>query len=404
MNRRHPPRLLLFCMLLLSNARCPAGMLDWREPWRVPAGSELAAVASDEFAWRLFVAINWPADPAAGVADPTAAPGANRPVVWERWENTADVYRDDGADPGPWRPAAREAPAAENRFESLSREDFPNARHIVSGRMVPLVDPAASAHRLIETHMNRPSFDYIRAAGLYNLDGQIQKVVKGEPVEFPPGAIEVKASWRPIRPAERSRYHTLRVRFADGTTRVFGLNALNIAAKELPQWFWASFEHIDNATRGGGEGWLLASRDRFACPEARPNCGRAPTGIGLEAGVWKNYRLRGTMTAYVDAAGMPQRLGNSELEAGFQESASCMTCHSRAALALVDGAARRLEIFDTQNLPLRRGYVGVPDPNWFHAPSPNGSPLSFVSMDFVWSLARAKPRRNVDAGAHGDPR
>jgi hypothetical protein len=395
--------------VFLSSAAVPARALDEREPWRIPADpatadtadtagtADPAGRASDEFAWRLFVAINWPADPVTGEANRRATPGGDGPVVWERWANSSDVYRDDGADPGAWHVAAAPAVASSHRFESLSRDAFPRARHIVAGRMVALRDPLASARRLVEIRMNRLSADYIRAAGLYNLDGQMRKVVQGEPVAFPLGAIEVKASWRPIGRADRSRYHTLRVRFADGRTRLYGLNALNIAVKESPQWFWASFEHVDNATRVGTEGWQLPSRDRFACAGAQPDCNRVPAGIGVDTGVWQQYRLRGTMTRYVDAAGTAQRLGNSELESGLQDTASCMTCHARSALAVVAGRPLRLEIFDNRvagERSPRRGYVGVPDPGWYHATAPDGQPLTYEPLDFVWSLAQARPSRD----------
>jgi hypothetical protein len=373
---------------LLTATRGFGASLDRQEPWRIPFDPNAAASASDEFAWRLFVALNWPAT--VGSQSPAARLGraVARPAAWERWQNSADVYRDDGADPGPWRALAEPSVAVEHRFESLADEGFPELRHIVGGRMVSLDARLPNARRLVEIRMNRLAFDYIRAAQLYNLDGQIHQVANREGIEFPLGAIEVKASWRPIRRADRSRYHTLRVRFADGVTRLYGLSALNIAAKESPQWFWASFEHVDNATRVADEGW-------------RPT----PAAIALQAGAWKNYRLRGTMTRYVDDAGAPQRLGNSELEAGFEATASCMTCHARSALAVDRGAPRRLEIFDTRETPGRRGYVGVPDPGWFHASAAaDHGDLDFQPLDFVWSLARAKPRRDSPAGVAGERR
>jgi len=377
-----------------------ARALDWRDPWRVPDDTAAAAAASDEFAWRLFVALVWPVDPATGNADFRAGLGSNRPGIWERWRNSADVYRDDGADPGRWDAAVAEPRIARaRRFESLSLTQFSHVRHIVAGRMAPLNGSLQNGERLVEIRMNRIAYEYIRSQGLYNLDGQMARVSAREPVAFPSGAIEVKASWRPIVSADAARYHTLRVRLADGRTRLYGLTALNIAAKELPQWFWASFEHVDNAVRPGGDGWRLPSRDRFACAGKTPDCDRAPEGVGLEGGAWRNYRLRGTLTRYVDESGIPERLGNSELEAGFQDSASCMTCHARAALAVVAGAPKRLEVFSpgaTAGLPPRRGYVGTPDAGWFRAKDPNsGADIDFQPLDFVWSLAQAKPRRDT---------
>ena len=372
---------------------------DWPDPAQVPDDPVAAVERSDEYAWRLFIALNWPRNH-VGHADPGRA-------SWESWANAADVYRHDGADPGPWHAAGDLPIATQHRFEAPAAADLPNARHVVAGRMVPLRGSLARAARLVEIRMNRVAFDYIRAEELYNLDGQIRHVAAGVPVKFPAGAIELKASWRPIDAAEQERYHTLRVRFADGSTRLFGLDALNIAAKEQPEWFWASFEHVDNASRPGAEGWKLPSRDVFACGDAPPDCNRFPAGLDPVRGAWRNYRLRGTMTRYLDAAGNPQRLGNSQLEAGLQDSASCMTCHARAALALVDGMPERLPVFDVrrgEDVRARRGFVGVPDAAWYQRRATDGNAgTDFMSLDFVWSLAQArlKAARPTDTnGAH----
>jgi hypothetical protein len=421
---------------------------DWPTPWIESHNPGQAATNPDEYAWRLFIALNWPANTTTRKADPTATLGADKPVVWETWQNATDVYLDDGQDPGPWtadralatarpettdrslstarhRPtpaaptitaahtASTTAPAApiapststaappanETRFETFSLKDITNARHIVGGKMVPLTNPTANSRRLTELRMNRVAFDYIRAHELYNLDGQLRMVATGRPVNFPPTATEIKASWRPIRDAERTRYHTLEVRFADGTQRLYGLTALHIVAKDSPQWFWTTFEHVDNPTRPDADGWQLSSSDRFSCRGESADCKRAPAGIGLEGTVWQNYRLRGTLTHFVDTANRPLLLANSELEAGMQKSSSCITCHARSALALVAGTPTRLPIFATSvaagDLPAtteRRGYTGLPLAEWFEDAGHAGQPL-FKQLDFVWSLSKARPRR-----------
>ena len=382
--------------------------LDWHRPWVQPHDPPAAEAHSDEYAWRLFVALNWPADTAARAADSTAAFGAaaDQPVVWEVWENAQDVYLDDGADPGPWvtgRPVARTA--AESRFETFSLKDFPNARHIVAGKMLPLIDPAASARRLTEIRMNRAAFEYIRSQELYNLDGQVRVAAAGQIVKFPPASTEIKAKWRPIRSDEQARYHTVKVRFDDGTERLYGLTALHIVSKDLPQWFWATFEHADNPTLPGAEGWQLPSSDHFACAgETAKDCNRAPRGIGLEGTVWQYYRLRGTLTRFVDASSRPLLLASSELEAGMQTTSSCMTCHARSSIALVRGEPTRLPVFDLRppgeagtTAPAayeRRGYVGLPLAQWFGDPGDaNSGTALFRSLDFVWSLSKARPRK-----------
>jgi hypothetical protein len=219
-------------------------------------------------------------------------------------------------------------------------------------------------------------------------------------VSFPAATSEVKAMWRPIAAADKPRYHTLQVRQRDGTTRLYGLTALHVVTKDLPNWFWATFEHVDNPALADADGWLLPSADRFACPGERADCNRAPAGIGLEGIVWQFYRLRGTLTHYVDADGRPLRLANSELEAGLQSSASCMTCHARASIGTVAGSAVRLPIFDTRGAATaldpapRLGFLGLPQADWFTgAHSDAGSAPLYQPLDFVWSLSKARPRR-----------
>ena len=360
----------------------------WSEPHDTAAASE----RSDEYAWRLFVALNWPADPATRLPDTRAHLGEGRPVVWETWRSAGSVYLDHGADPGPWLPARAEERLPDRRFESVSAKDLPNLRHIVGGVMVPVGGPLLESRRLTEIRMNRATFEFVRARELYNIEGQLRAYAAADGTTFPYGAKEIKAKWRPIREDERSRYHTLEVPLADGTRRLYGLTGLHIASKDLPTWFWATFEQVDNPSLPDNEGWRLPSRDRFACGEEKPDCNRAPAGIGLEGTVWQYYRLRGTLTRYTDARGEPQRLANSELEAGMQDSASCVTCHSRAAIAVARGAPVRLGIFDTRESVSpepglrRRGFIGRPEATWFE---PAVGPR-FRSLDFVWSLSKAQ--------------
>jgi hypothetical protein len=364
-----------------------ADALDWRTPAREPAEAGAAVGAPDEYAWRLFVALNWPLG-ADGAVDPRRRLGADGPVAWESWAGANAVFLDHGADPGPWPDATRTALAPALRFESGSLKDRPNLRRVVAGRMEPVTDPLADASRLTEIRLNRASFEYIRAAGLYSVEGQARAYDGAVEVAFPAGAKQVKAKWRPVTAAERGRYHTLEVTMADGSRRLYGLTALHVASKDLPSWFWATFEHVDNATLPDGDGWRLPSRDTFACGAGHPDCNRAPAGIGLEGTVWQHYRLRGTMTGFV-ADGAPARLANSELEAGMQESASCATCHARAAVARVGGRLERLPIFQagTDGVRDRRGFTGTPDPSWYAGPA--GEPL-FRPLDAVWSLSKAR--------------
>ena len=372
-----------------------ASAFDWRDPWQEPHDATTAAKRSDEYAWRLFVALEWPGDPRTRGPDRSARFGSDLPVVWETWRTAESVYLERGADPGPWLSSRLDN---ERRFETFLPQDLPNLRHVVAGVMVPLSDPIASSRRLTEIRMNRPTYEFIRSHRLYSVEGQLGAYAGAGAVAFPYGAREVKAKWRPIREDERARYHTLEVRLADGTQRLYGLTGLHIASKDLPSWFWATFEHVDNPTLADSEGWELPSRDRFACGSASAGCNRAPAGIGLEGTVWQYYRLRGTLTGYTDAEGEPARLANSEFESGMQTSASCITCHARAAIAVVHGESMRLPILDQRESATdpreRRGFLGAPKLSWFEPEGAAGP--RFKPLDFVWSLSKA---RRVDGGS-----
>ena len=361
-------------------------------PWTEPHDAATAAERSDEYAWRLFVALNWPAHPATRMPDTQAHLGKEGPVVWETWRSAGSVYLNRGTDPGPWLPARAEEQLPAQRFETVSAKELPNLRHIVGGVMVPVSNPPLESRRLTEIRMNRAAFEFVRTRELYNIEGQLRAYASAGGAEFPYGAMEIKAKWRPIREDERSRYHTLELPLPDGTLRWYGLTGLHIASKDLPTWFWATFEQVDNPSLPDNEGWQLPSRDHFACGDEKPDCNRAPAGIGLEGTVWQYYRLRGTLTRYTDGNGEPQRLANSELESGMQGSASCVTCHSRAAIGVVQGAPVRLDIFDTSAKASserglqRRGFIGTPEAAWF---APAAGPR-FRSLDFVWSLTQAQ--------------
>jgi hypothetical protein len=370
-----------------------ATSLDWRDPAAEPHDSAAAAGRSDEYAWRLFVALNWPANGDTRAPDRSARFGADRPVVWESWMSAGSVFLDGGTDPGPWLPRRAVQERNERRFETPSAQQQRNLRHVVAGVMVPLEDPIGSARRLTEIRLNRISYEFIRAHQLYNIEGQLCAYAAGG-VAFPFGAKQVKAKWRPIAVAERARYHSMEVTLADGTQRLYGLTGLHIASKDLQHWFWTTFEHVDNPSLADNEGWQLASRDHFACGSERPDCNRAPANIGLEGTVWQYYRLRGVLTQYTDEHGEPERLANSELESGIQASASCITCHSRATIGVAAGAPVHLAVFDTrapdESRP-RRGFIGNPLAAWFE-PTTGNDAQRYLPLDFVWSLAKAQRR------------
>lgn len=395
-------RSLVLLSALYLSAMCAtqsfaAGCSEWfkgNSPrWEDPQASDMAIIEPDCYGWRLFIAMNWPADVTKKEADQNKAFGSHGPVAWETWRSARNGAPDtafpvDGSDPGPWLDAPVVA-TMNNRFAETEPPLQQTVRAAVikaHGGPTVLFDPATAGKSINETRLNRDTYEFIRAQKLYNLDGQIALFKSGsETISFPLKSKEVKAQWREITEADKSRYHWTESDTPEGV-KIFGLTALHITTKDLPNWFWATFEHIDNKKADANadppaEGWLLPSVDRFACPTAPYDCEAIPSGIGLEGTYWENYRLRGTQIDFVDSRGRPLRLANSQPEGTFQTTSSCITCH---ALASVNDSAtangRRLQFVDSEG----QGFVGVP--TGFFDDQGN---RKFTQLDFVWSLFRA---------------
>lgn len=403
---------LLFASVLACVGIQPAAAQDcaaWfrsdAPKWEEPQDTRMALFEPDCYAWRLFIALNWPADTAAKVADPNATFGANAPVVWETWRNANNQAPDtafpmDGSDPGEWLDTSAVAQAP-NRFNGADTQPLQREALIdflkKSGGSVELFDPLSSGRAVNETRLNKETYEFVRHEELYNIEGQIAKFNAGlEKISFPAMAKEVKAQWRGISEADKPRYHWVQAQGAQGM-QIYGLTALHITTKDLPNWLWATFEHVDNktvhdgdATHPPSEGWLLRSVDRFACTQAPYDCEAIPTGIKLEGTHWENYRLRGVQIDFFDSMAGATRLANSQPERTFQTTSSCITCH---ALASINGAGKRIFFFGPQGGP-----VGLPVgwdeetglPLGFRDGDGN---LQFTQLDFVWSLFRARSKR-----------
>ena len=218
------------------------------------------------------------------------------------------------------------------------------------------------------------------------------------------------------------------------------LLSFHVSTKDVPQWLWASWEHVNNFGRcdytGCNDSYGYSSADEnpdgtasnFTMPktvddglksnaeiflvgqtyESGPISGEleaifddmdigneksrdktmpAPTDAG-----WRSYRLKGTQINYTNLTGHPTRLGNSITEGGFMLSSSCITCHSRAAIGAElepanTGAPLSVFQFDILNMV---GYpqsaMGIPNSDWFiKGTFPNPS-MNAVQSDFMWGF------------------
>ena len=341
----------------------------------------------DKFAWQLFAEISKPID-----RDNPAGP-----VIWESWALARDVF----ADPN-------QAPSWPNAVQQRSRktmEALPLQQAILGGAFHASgdsqqgfrFDPAVASRLGNETRMNRESFDFIVKNDLYFVEGQEEFFNRNLKVDFPTAAKEIKAQWRRLDdPEQYHRYHTA-VLDSNGEQEVWGLTSLHITTKDVPNWFWATFEHTDNIGREA----VVASVDRFGLAD---DGGPSKELLGLFeqhslGRKWQNYILRGTQVDFVDSTGRATLLANSQIEQGFQGTSSCITCHARSSIGpkprLSSGPrphqANRLSVFESNDPPV--GSIGPPDPSLFADTSTVPVVRKYTQLDFVWSMFRAQRRQ-----------
>jgi hypothetical protein len=240
----------------------------------------------DDFSWKSFIALNWPADEGRrGVPHPTKTLGDASPaVVWESWKSMGELFPADPVNdpPTPWdsfdarlwarrRGKARKGevvplldPRGAGKVKVLQRisklEDINQAGFMVEPEF-PLVAQNKTFVRY-EIRINRTVYDFVRDNKYYlrkNLP------VAGQPqLQFRNQSITVKAAWRelPDDEAVRKRYYRTQAQVLnwkdDGTPflteRTVGLVGLHIVHKtpKRRNWVWSTFEHVDNTELGPG--------------------------------------------------------------------------------------------------------------------------------------------------------
>ncbi len=375
-----------------------------------------AATNPDKVAWEILTQINQRAEggncldldlPSDGRTDELLVNQTSRDTCWQRWADAGaqGVYADPDREPE-WPTNEREM--TERHPSKESREPPHATVSPISLDSAGVPSPSDEIFRPeagveVESRMNRATLDYIRCQGLWNKDGQVAALNeinarrRGE-IQFPYGAMEVKAGWRKLCDADgrncqvKEAYYWRLKRSQDGSRQeVWGLVALHVMSKVLPNWLWATWEHKDNPEiykvrryrhdafgYPNGDGPSMSLRELFR---------KAGFGAGS---AWRNYRLIGTQVNTVRSTGEATYLGNSVLEQPVIDSSSCMTCHTRAA---VNGKGVYLPINrrSSPGTSARESYNGPPDPLWFLDQSSTTSiRFAWLPLDYVTSLRNAK--------------
>jgi hypothetical protein len=328
------------------------------------------------FAWGLFLSVNCPVE------------GRQPPVrTWETWKPNYAVYLPGGKTPAPWT-----APLPPRVL--LDQPEIDGST-LLDKNGQPVLN---------EIRMNKPSFEYIVQRNLYSRAGQLAFFadLASPPVDFPTTALEIKAAWLILTPGDprNSRYYTIDSTYVDQNGQshavLAGLAGLHITSKLLPNWFWTTFEQVDNQAMTQAPEAVPIPPDVRQFNEAMH--------IALPAGsVWRFYNMRGVQA---DFARPPKILSNTLLETRFQESSSCITCHDLATRG--SASQGRLAFFRAGPHGVQ-GYVGdLGDPanKYFDAfdkpvcydrgrnaftdcKTPNPT-IVYKTMDFVWSLREAQ--------------
>jgi hypothetical protein len=245
--------------------------------------------AFDDMSWQTFVALNW----TAGKEDqpPQSGLQGEGRRVWEtdKWPRISAIFHDSPVlakcNPPPGMPVFRIGANLQGQ------PDGHNEEYIQAATDQPLIDVKGN-WTIYERRINGIEVAYLQAPNgnsqwnLTNLQGQAAFVGAKQTVSFPPfdmaaginGAMEIKAAWRILDPADHAanakRFYIVsgmltvpsvlvfrgtKAIVADVCAKVdFGLVGMHILQKNpkinvLPagNWIWSTFEHVDNAPLSG---------------------------------------------------------------------------------------------------------------------------------------------------------
>ena len=255
----------------------------------VPLREDENPAAFANFAWRAFIALNWPANLEASIrGDPDRRrslrdPG---PRVWETLKSDYELFPWEGerrVPPTAWASYDGQNPCGADNHEKTVASfrpfaDFNQPSFMAGVPANPLVAQNRTYARY-EVHVNELEFATFAAKG-WSVGDHLPD--QSRPADFPAGSISVKAAWRQLTTADtresRARYYVVRANVVDVAQTLavhrivcakedMALVGLHIAIKtrSRPQWIWSSFEHVDNVPPAeGAEGVEPDAKDAGA--------------------------------------------------------------------------------------------------------------------------------------------
>lgn len=224
------------------------------------------------FAWKEFIALNWPADG----SDNFGTPNDKSPVAWETYMTKEVLMPANGQAPPAWGSTHNLLNASTKHKRVLKHASkFTNFMDTITvvetGQAAPQSGPSwLGAHNntnlWYEVLVNKDEYDYITdpAHQFYNADKQLQWAQKGNPIHLPKGslnsdvvgAMEIKAAWMEVlattaidkgryKMAEATIIDPINGQQRDAEVALIGLHIIHKTELQ-PTWIWATFEHVDN--------------------------------------------------------------------------------------------------------------------------------------------------------------
>lgn len=261
----------------------------------IPDGfSEVAIDYFDDYSWRLFVGMAWPAvQNQRGVADTAKALGDAGPRVFETYKSLWELFHEDGSAPADdfndYDGAAYNACKVTPAFgDVILASSTPYGDIGQSGFGVFVGPLVAQNGRYVryQTLYNKPASDFI-VQNKYYLRSHLPPVPEpGATVpgmQFPEGSLAIKAAWLDmtgVPDAQAQRYYTRTAILKDPTSGVcsrtrVGLVGLHVVQKtpSRPQWSWSTYEHVDNVPStqaDGGAKFLFHDGTAAEMPDENP--------------------------------------------------------------------------------------------------------------------------------------
>jgi hypothetical protein len=235
--------------------------------------------------WQAFIYLNWPAlNTVRGAPNPNVRFGTSGKTVWETYKTVEQTFLPTAANPGPWNQSPPMTTLAKSLAQQVASGNFRTLSRVskVSPKVLTtLVRARTTFDQTIldsinqatggilydlngrpvyyEVSINEDQYNYTVQNGLYNATTQdtfaasnVIALPGGATAYGPTGAVETKAAWKILTPAEATsgRFHRAMALLHGSTTPVtVGLVGFHIfqTLQGLSQGAWATFYQVDNA-------------------------------------------------------------------------------------------------------------------------------------------------------------